>query len=145
MLAVTAAAPVSSVIVDNNSLSEWFGQYADAFVACGRGENQTASLLAYYGVPLLLTTDHGFLALTTDEQVIAAAQHQIDAMREAGYARSQILDSGATILNSTSALYHQTFSRHSSDGSEISRGTTTYLVTDGPAGRRISMLAMHSP
>jgi len=79
------------------------------------------------------------------DQVLAAAQQQIDAMRAAGYARSQILGSGATILNSTTALYHQTFSRHSSDGSEISRGTTTYLVTDGPAGRRISVLAMHSP
>jgi len=133
------------VIVDNNSLSQWFGQYVNAFVACGRGESDTASLLAYYGVPLLLTTDDGFLALTTGDQVVAAVQQQVDAMRAAGYARSQILDSGATILNSTSALYHQTFSRHSSDGSEISRGTATYLVTDGPAGRRISVLAVHSP
>jgi len=74
-----------------------------------------------------------------------AAQQQVDAMRAAGYARSQILDSGATVLNSTSALYHQTCSRQGSDGSEISRGTTTYLVTDGPAGRRISILAVHSP
>ena len=114
-------------------------------MACGRGESDVASLLAYYGVPLLLTTDHGFLALTTDEHVLAAAQQQIDAMREAGYAHSQILDSGTTILNSTSALYRQTFSRHKSDGSEIGRGTTTSLVTDGPAGRRMSMLAMHSP
>jgi hypothetical protein len=127
-----AAAPVSSVIVDDNSLSQWFGQYASAFVACGRGESQTASLLAYYGVPLLLTTDDGFFALTTGEQVLAAAQQQIDAMRAAGYARSQILDSGAAIVNSTTALYHQTFSRHRSDGSEISRGTTTYLVTGRP-------------
>jgi NTF2-like protein (DUF6841) len=144
-LAVMAAAPVWSVIVDNNSLSQWFGEYANAFVACGRGENDAASLLAYYGVPLLLTTDDGFFALTTGDQVVAAAQQQIDAMRAAGYARSQILDSRTTILNSTTALYHQTFSRHRSDGSEISRGTTTYLVTDGPAGRRISVLAMHSP
>jgi hypothetical protein len=114
-------------------------------VACGRGESETASLLAYYGVPLLLTTDDGFFALTSDDQVVAAAQQQIDAMRAAGFARSQILDSGATVLNSTTALYHQTFSRHRSDGSEISRGTTTYLVTDGPAGRRSSVLAVHSP
>jgi hypothetical protein len=131
--------------VDDNSLSQWFGEYANAFVACGRGESQTAALLAYYGVPLLLTTDDGFVALTSDDQVLAAAQQQIDAMRAAGYARSQILDSGATILNSTTALYHQTFSRQRSDGSEIGRGTTTYLVTDGPAGRRISVLVMHSP
>jgi len=140
-----AAAPVWSVIVDTNSLSQWFGEYANAFVACGQGENDTASLLAYYGVPLLLTTDDGFFALTSDDQVVAAAQQQVDAMRAAGYARSEILDAGATVLNSTSALYHQTFSRQRSDGGEISRLTATYLVTDGPAGRRISALAVHSP
>jgi hypothetical protein len=32
-----------------------------------------------------------------------------------------------------------------SDGVEISRLTATYLVTDGPAGRRISVLAVHAP
>lgn len=47
--------PVGSVIVDSNDVSQWFGEYLDAFAACGRGENDTASLLAYYGVPLLLT------------------------------------------------------------------------------------------
>ena len=50
------AAPVWSVIVDHNSLNQWLGEYANAFVACGRGESETASLLAYHGVPLLLTT-----------------------------------------------------------------------------------------
>ncbi|HXZ74913.1 MAG TPA: hypothetical protein VEH31_29160, partial [Streptosporangiaceae bacterium] len=137
--------PVWSVIVDNNNLSQWFGEYVNAFAACGRGESDAASLLAYYGVPLLLTTDDGFFALTSGGQVVAAVQQQLDAMRAAGYARSEILDSGATILNSTSALYHQTFSRQRSDGGEISRLTATYLVTDGPAGRRISVLAVQSP
>jgi hypothetical protein len=37
------------------------------------------------------------------------------------------------------------FSRHRSDVGEISRLTATYLVTDGDVGRRISMLAVHSP
>jgi hypothetical protein len=140
-----AGAPVSSVIVDDNEVSQWLGEYTDAFVACGRGESGPASLLAYYGVPLLLTTDDGFFALTSDDQVVAAAQQQVDGMRAASYDHSKILSSELTVLNSTSALYRQTFSRHRRDDSEISRLTTTYLVTDGPSGRRISALAVHSP
>ncbi|HTT54171.1 MAG TPA: hypothetical protein VMH35_22500 [Streptosporangiaceae bacterium] len=131
--------------MDDTDVSRWFSEYINAFAACGRGESDTTSLLAYYGVPLLLTTDDGFFALTSEDQVVAAVQQQIDGMRAAGYSRSEILHSGLTVLNSTSALYHQTFSRHRSDGGEISRLTATYLVTDGPMGRRISVLAIHSP
>jgi hypothetical protein len=131
--------------VDGADVSRWFGEYLDAFAACGRGERDTASLLAHYGVPLLLTTDGGFFALTSDDQVVAAVQQQVDGMRAAGYHRSEILGSEVTVLNSTSALYRGTFSRHRSDGGEISRLTATHLVTDGARGRRISVLAVHSP
>jgi hypothetical protein len=72
-------------------------------------------------------------------------QQQVDGMLAAGYARSEILGSEVTVLNSTSALYRGTFSRQRSDGGEINRLTATYLVTDGAAGRRISVLAVHSP
>ena len=136
---------VWSVAVDNSDVSRWFGEYLDTFAACGRGESDTASLLAYYGVPLLLTTDDGFFALTSDDQVVAVVQQQVDGMRAAGYGRSEVLDSEVTVLNSTSALYRGTFSRQRSDGGEISRLTATYLVTDGSIGRRISALAVHSP
>ncbi len=131
--------------VDSSEVSRWFGEYLDAFAACGRGESDTGSLLAYYGVPLLLTTDGGFFALTSDDQVVAAVQQQVDGMHAVGYYGSEILGSEVTVLNSTSALYRGTFSRHRSDGGEISRLTATYLVTDGAAGRRISVLAVHSP
>ncbi len=131
--------------VDSSGVSRWFGEYLDAFAACGRGEQATASLLAYYGVPLLLTTDGGFVALTSDDQVVAAVQQQVDGMRATGYQRTEILGSEVTVVNSTSALYRGTFSRQGSDGGEISRLTATYLVTDGAAGRRISVLAVHSP
>ena len=141
----SGAAAVWSVAVDSNDVSRWFGEYLDAFAACGRGERGTASLLAFYGVPLLLTTDGGFFALTSDDQVVAAVQQQVDGMRAAAYDRSEILGSEVTVLNSTSALYRGTFSRQGSDGGEISRLTATYLVTDGAAGRRISVLAVHSP
>jgi len=126
-------------------VSQWFEEYLDAFAACGRGESDTASLLAYYGVPLLLTTDDGFFPATSEDQVVAAVQQQVDGMRAADYGRSEVLSSEVTVLNSTAALYRGTFSRQRSDGSEINRLTVTYLVTDGPAGRRISVLAVHSP
>lgn len=126
-------------------MSRWFAEYLDAFAACGRGESDTGALLAYYGVPLLVTTDKGFFALTSGDQVVAAVQQQVDEMRAAGYSGSQVLGSEVTVLNSTSALYRGTFSRRSSDGGEISRLTATYLVTGGGAGRRISVLAVHSP
>lgn len=131
--------------VDSSDVSRWFGEYLEVFAACGRGERDTGSLLEYYGVPLLLTTDDGFFAPTSGDQVVAALQQQVDGMRAAGYARTEILRSEATVLNSTSALYRGTFSRQRSDGGEISRLTATYLVTDGEAGRRISALVVHSP
>lgn len=126
-------------------MSRWFGEYFDAFAACCRGERDTASLLAYYGVPLLLTTDGGFVVLTSNDQVVAAVQQQVDGMRAARYHRSEVLASEVIVLNSTSALYRGTFSRQRSDGGEISRLTATYLVTGGAVGRRISVLAVHSP
>jgi len=133
------------VAVDSSDVRRWFGEYLDAFAACGRGEKDTDVLLAYYGVPLVLTTDGGSIALTSNEQVVTAVQQQVDGMRAADYNRSEILGSEVTVLNSTSALYRGTFSRHRSDGSEIGRLTATYLVTDGAVGRRFSVLAVHSP
>ena len=77
-IAEVPTAAIWSVIVDNSDVSRWFAEYLDVFAACGRGERDTASLLAYYGVPLLLTTDGGFFALTSDDQVVAAVQQQVD-------------------------------------------------------------------
>src|ERR687888_2013059 len=124
--------------MDPSDVSRWFSEYLDTFAACGRGERDAASLLAYYGVPLLLATDDAFVALTSDDQVIAAAQRQVDGMRAADYHHSDALSSEVTVLNATSALYRGAFSRRRVDGSQISQLTVTYLVTDGSAGRRIS-------
>ena len=130
--------------MDSDEVRRWFGEYLDVFAACGRGERDTASLLEYYAVPLLITTDDGFFGLTTDDQVVAAVQPQIDGMRAANFDHSDVVDSDITVLNATSALYRATFSRQRSDDGEIGRFTATYLVTDGAEGRRISVLAVHS-
>ncbi len=130
--------------MDGNDVGRWFGEYLKVFEACGRGENEADSLLAYYGVPLLVVTDDGFIALETEDQVVAAAQQQIDGMRAAAYDHSDVLSAEITVLNAKSALYLGDFSRRRADEGEIGRLTVTYLVTDGSVGRRISTLVLHS-
>ena len=125
-------------------MSRWVGEYLDVFAACCRGERDASALLGYFGVPLLLTTDGGFFALTSEEQVVAGLQPQVAQMSAAGYARSEVVGAEVTVLNSTSALYQGKISRQRGDGSEISLLVATYLVTDGPAGRRFSVLAVQS-
>jgi hypothetical protein len=132
------------MIVSDNDVRRWFGEYLEAFAACGRGDGSATSLLAYWGVPLLLTTDHGFVALTSEDQVVAAARQQIDGMRAANYDHTDVFHSDVTVLNGTSALFRGELSWVRGDGVEISRPTVSYLVTDGPLGRRISALLVHS-
>jgi hypothetical protein len=130
--------------VDKDDVSRWFGEYLEVFAAGGRGDGDARAFLGYYGVPLLLPTDAGFSALTSADQVVAVAQHQIDGLRAAAYDHTEVLASDVTVLNTTCALYRGTFSRQRADGEEISQLTVTYLVTDGPVGRRISALMPHS-
>jgi len=115
-------------------VSRWFDEYLEAFASCGRGESETASLLAYYGVPLLLTTDDRFLVLASGDQIIAAVQGQIDGMRAAGFARTEVLSAETSVVNSKSALLRETFVYRRNDGGEIRRLTATYLITVGASG-----------
>jgi hypothetical protein len=92
------------VIVDAAEVDRWFGEYLTTFAACGRGESEVASVLRYYGVPLLLSTDEGFAPLTTADEVVAIAQRRVDGMRAANYDHSDVLDFEISPLNAVSAL-----------------------------------------
>lgn len=129
--------------MDEDQVRRWFGEYLDVFEACGRGESDARGLLAYWGVPLLVATDDGFSALTTEAQVLEAARQQLDRLNAAGYDRSDALGSDVTWLNATSALYQGEFSWRRADGDELGRPVVTYLLTDGPDGLRISALVPH--
>lgn len=129
--------------MDANDVSKWFDEYLAAFAACGRREREPDSMLDYYGVPIVFTSDRGTMALTSGDQVVGAVRPQVEEMRASGYDRSEILEREITVLNATSSLYRGAFSRRRRDGSEISRLSVTYLVTDRPVGRRISVLAVH--
>jgi hypothetical protein len=130
--------------VDDGDVRRWFDDYLGVLAACGRGETDVASLLTYYGVPMLFATDDAPSALTTDNQVLAFAQQQVDGMRATDYHHSEVLSSDVSVLNCSAALHRGSFARQRADGSEISRLTVTYLVTDGPLGRRISGLVIHT-
>ena len=136
--------PAILSFVGTADIERWFREYLNAFAACGRGDSEPGSLIAYYGVPLLLSTDDGFVALTTAHEVVAMAQRQVDAMRAADYDHSDVLHFEISPLNSASALCRGEFSRRRRDRSEIGRLTATYLVTDAGDNRRISALAVHS-
>jgi len=131
--------------VEPAEVDRWFREYLSTFASCGRGENEAAGLLAYYGVPLLVSTDEGFVALTTGDEVAAMAQRQVAGMRAAEYDHSDVLDFELSLLNTVTALCRGNFSRRHRDGTEIGRLTATYLVTGTPDSRRISALAVHSP
>lgn len=124
-------------------MERWFGDYLDAFAACARGEDEAAGLLAFYGVPLLVTTDEGFVALTAADEVTAMAQRQVDGLRAADYDHSVVLDLEVSLLNRVTALCRGSFSRRRRDGTELGRLTATYLVTGPPEARCISALALH--
>jgi hypothetical protein len=134
---------VSSTPVDSDEVTRWFDDYLEAFAACGRGERDPATLLGFYGVPLILTLGDRFLPLTSDDQVISVLHQQVAGMRAEDYGHSEILEAQVTPLNPVSALYRGAFSRQRRDGTEINRLGATYLITNSPAGRRISALAVH--
>lgn len=120
-------------------VKRWFDSYFDDFVALARGDaDDVTRLLAYWGVPLLLSTDTACMALVDEAQVVAAAHQMIDGVRAEGYDRAEVLASETVVLNQTCALHRIEAVRLRADGSELFRGSVRYLIAELPAGRRIT-------
>lgn len=131
--------------MDEGEIRAWYDEYLRAFTACGRGESDDlGALLRYYGVPLLFTTDAAARVLMTDNEVLDAARGQIERLRAANYDHSEMLESDVVALNATSVIHKAEFSRQRADGSEIEHLRATYLIMEGPAGRRMFALAVHT-
>ena len=129
--------------MDSAGVETWFGEYLEVFAGCGRGESDTSTLLAYYGIPVIFSTDEVVFYLTSEEQVVAAVQQQVDGLRATNYDHTEILSSDVTVLNANSALFRGEFSRRQHGGEEMDRLTVTYLITTGPSGQRMSAIAIH--
>jgi hypothetical protein len=127
--------------LDADAVSRWFDDYFDTYAACARGDREMAALLAYYGVPLIVTSDDGVTTLMTDDEASAMIQSQMDGLRAMAYHHTVVLHSEVIVLNATSALYRSTLSRRNSDDADIGCPTITYLVTEDVAGLRIALLA----
>ncbi len=69
--------------MDRDAVIAWFADYLDTFAACTRGERDTSTMLDYYAVPMVFTMDTGVHALASREEVLAAAQQQVDGLRSA--------------------------------------------------------------
>lgn len=123
----------------------WFGEYLDRFAAVGRGAIEDPSvLLRFYGAPLLVTSDGGAGWFADEEALHALVRGQAEAMRSSGYDASEVLSLDITVLNATSVLVRGSFVRRRADGSEIARLGATYLIADGPGGRRIAAIALQA-
>jgi hypothetical protein len=131
---------------DLSEFGEWFERYLRAFAACCRGDSDDVrSLLEYYGVPLLLTTDDTAVSLTAEDAVVESVGQQVGRLRGADYDRTETIDSETTVLNATTALHRAHFSWLRADGSEIARMRLAYVITHGVGGRRISALVVGAP
>jgi len=132
--------------MDDAEVALWFAGYLESFAAIGRGEvEDVGRILEHYGVPLIVSTDDECVTLTDAAQVIAVSKQQFDGLQADGYDRSVVLGARSTVLNKSCVMHRGTFARIRADGSEISRIESTYLIVDGPAGFRISVLVRHTP
>ncbi len=125
-------------------MQAWFSEYLSVFAACGRGDRAPSSVLPYYDVPLLVSTDAGFVSLTSTDELVALIGQQVEAMRAAAYDHSEVLDARTTSVNAVSAIQHSSFSRRRADGVEIGKLAVTYLISRHPTGHRISSLLLHT-
>ena len=129
--------------MDAKTVSRFLDEYLEAFAACVLGEQEIAKLVAFYGVPLIITSDDGVIALTTDSEVTTVIQGQVDGLRALRYRGTRVLQSEVIGLNATSAIYRASLSRYDDKSDEIDSPTISYVVTDDDSGPRISVLAAH--
>jgi uncharacterized NTF2-like protein DUF6841 len=129
--------------MDPTDIRKWFDDYLSAYSGSVRGERDTESMLAYYAVPLLLTSDTQSVVLLNQEQVLGTVRQLIDQLQAAGWDRADMISCDVSVVNRTSALVRNVVSRQRRDGSEIGRPTFTYVLTDGSVGRRISAILTH--
>jgi hypothetical protein len=129
--------------LDADAVGRWFDGYLSAFAGCARGDGDMPTLLAHFGVPLIVTSDEGVVTLMTDDEAAAVLQSQVDGLRALHFDRSDVLHAEITVINGSSALYRAQFARRNVDGREIDSPTVTYLLTDDVGGPRIVVLAVH--
>jgi hypothetical protein len=110
----------------------WFGRYLDVFAACGRGDREDAgALLEFYCVPLVLASDQGVLALTSEDEVLRMVGQQVEELCAASYHGSEVLAAHGKSSTGFQPSYADLFVRRRADGSEIARANSTSAGANG--------------
>lgn len=129
--------------MDADTVSRFLDEYLEAFASCVLGQQEIDTLLHYYGVPLIITSDDGVIALVTHSEVATVMQGQVDGLRALRYRGTRVIQSEVIGLNATSAIYRASLSRYDDKSDEIDSPTITYVVTGADDDLRISVLAAH--
>lgn len=125
---------------------QWYRSYLDTFKGLAAGERtDLESVLAFFGVPLVVVAEDRHLALPDRDAVLGAAKGQIDQLRRANYASSTVLRLDVRPLNARAALVEGVFSRYDRAGKELERLGTTYLVVKTAEGWRFTSIVLTAP
>jgi hypothetical protein len=126
-----------------SEVGEWFGGYFDAFRSLAAGERtDLASILGFYGVPLVVVSDARYVALPDRGAVMGFATTTIAQLLQAGYAGGAIHHLDIRPLNARAALIEGTFSRLDRRGAELERVGTAYLAAKTDDGWRFTSLIL---
>ena len=131
--------------MDVAEVERWYASYVADYAAVVRMDIDDARhLLSYYALPLLFSSDAGFMVLGDEQQLLALAQQQMDGLRSAGYDRSEESDAETTVLNRSCALHRGRLTRLRADGTEVGQVEATYVIVEGQSSRRIVALIAHT-
>jgi len=144
-LAVLSLAPcvAQSQELDQTAteVSATWHAYLDAFVA-GRPAFIADSI---FSAPMFNSTAEGLFTAASSVEVEAGFRFLIDALVADGYDRTEVLDERVCPLSDTVAILGAAYVRHRKDGSEMSRGSVTYVFMRLPTGWRITTIVDHPP
>ena len=119
---------------DDQAMHGVVSGYYDAFV------NDPIAAAAYYGEPALIVLANEVLAFPTRKEVVAFLTRGRSDLRARGYLTTKMSESRIKRLSESTALYGTIAIRMKTDGTELERVASTYLLHKGSAGWKIHEL-----
>jgi hypothetical protein len=121
---------------------DWFGGDLGTFTSLVAGErSDLESILAFFGVPLVIVTDDRYLPLSTGDAVLGTANTLIDQLLQANYAGSTVHRLDMRSLNARAALVDGELSRHDRRGDELARFGTVNRIQNSNAAHQPRVLS----
>jgi hypothetical protein len=127
----------------DRELSEWFRSYLRTFTALGRNQrNDVGALLAFFGVPVILTTNSRTAIVTSESTLVSILGAQVQALRNAGYGAAVANHLHTRTINRHAMILESDWTRYDTDGCVLAKFQATYGLTRMPVGWRITSVAV---